>query len=261
MKTILMKEPIIWFLLIGAVLFGTERYLATESELIVVDDLVRDRLSSLWLAQMGNPVTQDQLSLLVDGWIKEEVLFREAIRLNLDRDDTIVRRRLVQKLEYLAEGIADEPPSLQVLESFYSKNIAQYSKPRRYSFSQIYFSKETQAAALTSALSGQVDWKRLGENSMLNDYYPARSKREIGNILGKEFAENVESFVLDQWAGPFKSSFGYHLVRLDRIDESVAISLSSIEMKVLADYQAAKKKSMLEDYYRSLIGKTNIVRR
>lgn len=256
-----MKEPIIWFLLIGVVLFGAESYLATESETIVVDDLVRDRLSSLWLAQMGNPVAQEQLSSLVDAWIKEEVLFREAVRLNLDRDDTIIRRRLVQKLEFLAEGVVDEPPNLEVLESFYTKNIARYSEPRRYSFSQIYFSRETEAVALTASLSNQIDWKGLGENTMLNDHYLARSKREIGNILGQQFAGKVESFVLDKWAGPFKSSFGYHIVRLERIDAAVAISLSSIEMKVLADYQAARKKSKLEDYYQSLLGKTNIVRR
>lgn len=256
-----MREPIIWFLLIGAVLFGADHYLANESETIVVDDLVRTRLSSLWLAQMGNQVTQEQLSSLVDAWIKEEVLYREAIRLNLDRDDTIVRRRLVQKLEFLTEGVDDELPSQQNLEAFYSENIAQYSEPQRYSFSQIYFSSEAQAMELAASLSDQIDWKALGDNSMLNDRYIARSRREIGNILGSQFAEVVESFVLDQWAGPFQSSFGHHFVRLERIDESFAIPLLSIEARVVRDYQEVRKQSKLKDHYQSLLGKTHIVHR
>lgn len=96
---------------------------------------------------------------------------------------------------------------------------------------------------------------------MLNDHFIARSEREIASNLGREFAGAVKSFVLNQWVGPIKSSFGYHFVRLERIDEPVALALTSIEMKVLADYQEDKKQNNLDDYHHSQLEKTQIVHR
>ncbi len=254
----MMKEPILWFILVGAILFVADGFLTTERELLVIDDGVRARLSSLWQAQMGSPATEEQVSSIVDAWIREEVMLREALRLNLDRDDTIIRRRLVQKLEFLAEDVTGELPGNDALESFYQNNIADYSEPRRYSFSQIYFSEEVRAAELKDALAKQDDWKSLGDVTMLSSQYIARSKREIGIILGMGFANEVDSFVLNQWAGPFKSSFGYHYVRLERVDEPAAVPMASIEMKVLADYQADQKKQKLKTYYQSLLEKTEL---
>ena len=92
---------------------------------MVVDDGVRNRLASLWQAQMGSPASEQQLGSLIDSWVREEVMLREALRLNLDRDDTIIRRRLVQKLEFLAEDINGEIPDSETLGGFLS---AQYSE-------------------------------------------------------------------------------------------------------------------------------------
>ena len=101
----MLREPILLFIVVGAFLFAAESYFTTEREVLVVDDGVRNRLASLWQAQMGSPATEQQLGSLIDSWVREEVMLREALRLNLDRDDTIIRRRLVQKLEFLAEDI------------------------------------------------------------------------------------------------------------------------------------------------------------
>ena len=121
----MLREPILWFIVVGAFLFAAESYFTTEREVLVVDDGVRNRLASLWQAQMGSPATEQQLGSLIDSWVREEVMLREALRLNLDRDDTIIRRRLVQKLEFLAEDINGEIPDSETLERFLS---AQYSE-------------------------------------------------------------------------------------------------------------------------------------
>ena len=104
----MLREPILWFVVVGAFLFAAESHFTTERETLVIDDGVRHRLASLWQAQMGRPATKQQLNSLIDSWVREEVMLREALRLNLDRDDTIIRRRLVQKLEFLAEDINEE---------------------------------------------------------------------------------------------------------------------------------------------------------
>ena len=253
-----MKEPILWFLIAGAVLFSADNYFSSEKESIIVDEVVKNRLSSLWQAQMGSPATTEQLDSLTEVWVREEVMLREALRLNLDRDDTIIRRRLVQKLEFLAEGIEDKPPSADTLHSFYETNIADYSEPRRYSFSQIYFSHEARGKSESVSPEQLEDWKSLGEASMLHDQYIGRSKREIGNVLGRVFEAAVDSFVQGEWAGPFESSFGYHLVRLERVEEPLALPFASIEMKVLADYHENRRDEALSDYFQMLLERTNV---
>ena len=257
----MLREPILWFIVVGAFLFAAESYFTTEREVLVVDEGVRNRLASLWQAQMGSPATEQQLGSLIDSWVREEVMLREALRLNLDRDDTIIRRRLVQKLEFLAEDINGEIPDSETLEGFYRLNIEKYSEPRRYSFSQIYFSEQALATEQLLTLDSLSDWKSLGEVTMLNSQYFARSKRDISNILGGEFAGVVDEFLLREWAGPFKSSFGYHIVRLERVDEPAAVPIASIEMKVLADYQESQKRQKLKDYFESLLEQTNIEHR
>lgn len=254
----MIREPILWFVLVGAVLFAAEEFFTTKREALVVDDGVRNRIGSLWQAQMGVAATEKQMNSLVDSWIKEKVMLREALRLNLDRDDTIIRRRLVQKLEFLAEDLSLETPDKDTLESFYQTNIAKYSEPRRYSFSQIFFSEQARAREQKRTLDSRADWQGLGEVTMLNSQYFARSKREISNTLGKEFAGTVDDFLLGQWAGPFKSSFGYHIVRLDRVDEPAVVPINSIKMKVLADYQTNQKRDKRERYIQSLLDKTTI---
>lgn len=242
-------------------MFGADQYFTIESESVVVDDGVRARLNSLWQAQMGNPATPEQLESLVENWIREEVMFREALRLNLDRDDTIIRRRLVQKLRFLAEDVAVNPPGPADLKAFYEKHISQYSEPRRYSFSQVFFSNLASAEQKTPMVLAGDDWKSVGETSMLNHQYIAKSEREIGNIFGSRFATYANNFELDKWAGPFKSSFGYHYIRLERVDEPVALPLASIEMKVLADFQEEQKRVMLDKYFESLLERTRLVYR
>ena len=76
----MLREPILWFIVVGAFLFAAESYFTTEREVLVVDDGVRNRLASLWQAQMGSPATEQQLGSLIDSWVREEVMLREALR-------------------------------------------------------------------------------------------------------------------------------------------------------------------------------------
>ena len=103
-----MKEPLLWFVLIGASLFVADQF--NEADAIVVNDVVRKQIATLWETQMGLKPSDDELDSLVHDWVREEVFYREALRLGLDQEDTIVRRRLVQKLGFLAREVDDRRP-------------------------------------------------------------------------------------------------------------------------------------------------------
>lgn len=254
-----LREPLVWFFVIGAILFVADAYFSDEPNEVVVDAGVRDRLGKLWQTQTGNPVTPQELDSLVKNWIKEEVMFREALRLGLDRDDSIVRRRLVQKLEFLVEEVEAETVERQSLEDYYRENIAHYSLPLRYSFSHIYFTDESKSSEIQLKLEDGDDWRKLGEPSMLNDSYVARSEKEIIAGFGREFAGQLGSLKRGQWIGPVKSSYGFHLVKLEHLLPEEATPLASIERKVLADYRQSQLDAAKDDYYRGLLQKYQVV--
>lgn len=220
---------------------------------------VKERLGKLWKVQTGNEVTAEELESIVQNWLREEVFYREALRLGLDRDDSIVRRRLVQKLSFLVEEVPMRVDESQAIEDYYNQNIARYSLPLRYSISQIFFSDRKTASEIKSNLAKGADWRILGENSMLNASYISRSEREIDSIFGRIFIGQLYSLVQGEWVGPLRSSYGYHLVRLDRILPSEATPLAFIERKVFADYQQSQADLAMNKYYQDLLQKYEIV--
>ena len=100
-----MKEPLVWFVLIGGLLFAADRYQGPAP--IVIDEAVKTQIANLWQTQMGVSPTEKELDSLVHNWVREEIFFREALRLGLDSEDTIIRRRLVQKLGFIAQDVFD----------------------------------------------------------------------------------------------------------------------------------------------------------
>jgi len=167
----LIRQPLLWFALIGIALFVADaRFSAGRGE-IYVSSALQDRLGALWTTQTGLIATEPELDSLVQNWIREEVLYQEALRLGLDQEDSIVRRRLVQKLSFIAETEQAVAPEISTLESFYRNNIDDYTLPKRYSFRQLYFESLSSAGdALRNIEIGQ-DASGLGEPTMLNAIY------------------------------------------------------------------------------------------
>ena len=258
-RLVLFREPLLWFLIVGAILFAADDYFSRQPDTVVVNETVRNRLNKLWQVQTGNPATKGELDSLVQNWIREEVLFREALRLGLDRDDSIVRRRLVQKLGFLVEEVEEEEDQRQAVQKYYQENIANYSLPVRYSFSQIFFSDDSRSAEIQLKLEQGADWRGLSETSMLSDAYVSRNEKEIAAIFGRPFAGYLYSFVQGKWVGPIRSSFGFHLIRLKRILPTETTPLAYIERKVFTDYLQYRQEVVIEEYYQDLLEKYEIV--
>jgi hypothetical protein len=251
------REPVLWFCLIGALLF-TANYLQ-QTERIVIDDVVRDRISALWQTQMNQPPTEPELQSLVDAWLRQEVLYREAVRQGLMEDDDIVRRRLIQKLGFLHQLPEDIPVSQAELDIYYQANIQRYTLPQRYSFKHIYLLDPLSKASVNARLMAGEDWQTLGSATLLPRTYLSKTEREVTVLLGGEFASQLAALVQANWTGPYKSSYGHHLVYLEKRIAPEATPLTYIRTKVHADLIRQKSEEAVDALYRQLLEHYEVV--
>jgi len=263
----LLKEPLLYFLLAGAGIFAIAQLVPARSGdyRIEVTAAERARLSDQWQAQMGRAPTAAELSGLVEQWIQEEIYYREALRLGLDRDDTIIRRRLAQKLTFLTEDVAtSREPTVEELQQFYLDNSDRYLLPERFSFRHRYFSSERRAdaqadarAALAAAQSG--DDPAPGDPFMLQLSYVQRSEREIAELFGREFAAALRELPAGSWQGPIPSAYGWHLVKIEQRSAPRLPDYDEVARRVAIDYQQDQRRQANESYYESLRSRYEIV--
>lgn len=267
------QEPLLWFALAGLLLFWVNaQFNADETNnRIEVGPLVEQRISDQWQVQMGRLPSAEELQGLVDQWVKEEVYYREALRLGLDANDTIVRRRLVQKLTFLTEDIATaEEPNEAELIQHYEQNAQQYQQPARYSFRHRYFSADRRAEAETEAKAaleklanapaqGEAT-RNLGDPFMLQLAFAERSQRQIADLFGREFGEALPDLSSGQWVGPVQSAYGWHLVYITAVLPERQQPLAEVRDRVAADLTLSKRQSANVRYYENLLSNYDIVR-
>ncbi|MBA5777534.1 peptidyl-prolyl cis-trans isomerase [Stappia sp. F7233] len=228
------RDPLLHFLVLGGVMSGvfvllddrTEALMPTEIR-YTVDDVARLILG--FETQWNRPPTQAEFNALVEDRVREDILYREALALGLDKDDTIVRRRMAQKMQFLAEDIAAaREPTIAELKSWYADNNRLFEMAPRLSFRHIYFSPDRRgknaqadAAAALEELSGtsadRVEGSGLGDRFMFQDYYGERSLQAIAREFGAGFAQSIDDLQPGVWSGPVQSGLGWHLVRVDKV--------------------------------------------
>ena len=270
----LIREPLFHFVLLGAVIFllagrvrsgsvgSGDKIVVTQSQIesIVVG------FSRTWM----RPPTQEELQGLVNDYVREEVLYREAKAMGMDQDDIIVRRRMRQKFEFLAEDQAARtgPPTDQELESYLRQHADKYSEEPSFSFDHIFFSREMRGAsadaeanAMLARLSGKgtIDIEKLGDAFLLPSRFEKTSAGETARLFGEKFAEDLTKAPLGTWAGPIESSYGIHLVRVNaRIPEG-APPLAKVREAVLRDLLSDRRKQELDTQYEKLRARYMVV--
>ena len=253
-----MKEPVFWFILIGGVLFAADRF--TGPQPVLVDQTVKTQISSLWETQMGMAPTEEELNSLVHNWVREEIFYREALRLGLDSEDTIIRRRLVQKLTFLIQDIDEDEITREDLEQHYDDNPDEYRLPDRYSLSQVFFTRADSAPGIESALRDGTNWKSLGDSSLLPRTLVKKNRREVTSTFGTEFANQLGELKQGEWVGPISSTFGLHYVRLDVLTPAELTPLAYIEKQVMTDLLHARREASLDSYYEDLLDQYEVIR-
>ena len=261
MRTRWYRDPLVAFLVLGALLFVIVGDLDEDAQ-STIDVRSQDvaRLAQQWAMQMQREPNARELQGLLDQYIKEEIYYREALRLGLDENDTIVRRRMVQKLTFLTEDLAvSDVPDQTVLKRFHLDNNDNYIEPKRYSFQHRYFSADRRDDAEQIAERAITDAAIAGDPFMLQKQYAQRSQREIGDLFGREFAAGVANLQADeQWQGPLRSAYGWHVVRVTKVLPSRMLTFDEVQDRVLADWQQTQRKLANADYYRSLSDRYNV---
>jgi parvulin-like peptidyl-prolyl isomerase len=273
----LLREPLVHFLLIGAVLFGiyglmpSDRTASASSKEI---RLTRDELAQLALlfqSQWRREPTPEEFGRLVENRVQSEVLYREALAMGLDKDDEIVKRRMGQKMQFLAEDVAAarEPTSAE-LKAWYEKNTASFAHPPRVSFRHLYFSPDRRgararvdAAQALAKLSGQpVDAKiagALADRFMFQEYYRDRAPEFLGKEFGPQFALAVAKLPPGAWQGPVESGFGWHLVFVDTVIPGRVPAFEEIEPDVKAAWLAEQKTLAWQKAYQEMRAKYTVL--
>jgi peptidyl-prolyl cis-trans isomerase C len=265
----LLSEPLVHFFVAGAVVFGAywffdEKSQATaDGQQIVISANDIRQMAVAWLAQGRSPLTRDQLQALVDQKVAEEVLFREGLALGLDRSDEIIKRRIAQKMDFLAADVAamQEPDKAELVEWF-SRNSDRFALPPRASFRQLYFSPDKRGAAARddavaalAAIAGKSadapEVAALADPFILRSYYRNSTPDQMLKEFGPAFAG--ELFKLDPggWRGPIQSGYGWHLVWIDSMAAGRVPAFEEVEADVRpawldARYQEVKRSALEE---------------
>ena len=271
LKSIL-REPLVHFLLLGAALFALDAWLRptaatpANTEIVVSEARIRN-LAQNFRRTWQRPPTREELDGLVESHVREEVFYREALALGLDRDDTIIRRRLQQKVEFISEEAAAlAQPTDEELNAYLKMNADAFRIEPRVTFSQLYLDPrkrsstlDADAKRLLEALnsgSASQDPARLGDRLMLLEpRYEGESKTELARLFGSEFAEALVKQPAGQWAGPIASGYGVHLVKVESLVAGGVPELAAVRPLVEREWATAKRQELSKAFYEKLRAK------
>jgi hypothetical protein len=272
----LIREPLLHFLLIGAAFFLLyETFSGPQSEdtgkTIVVSAAEIQWMQTSWQKRWNRAPTEKELDGLISQYIRETVLYREALNLGLDKDDQIVRRRLGQKMEFIVKDlVALTPPTDEDLLVYFDAHRDRYQKPARYTFTQVFIDPDKRGEAtladaekIKAQLIAQGDAiddpGALGDDFMLQNYYPEKDQVEIQKLFGRGFAESVVALSPGQWHGPVLSGYGTHLVYLSHITEPPSPVFAEVRERVVQEWTAEKGEALKEQFYANLREQYRIV--
>ena len=261
----LLREPLLHFLAIGGLIFLLFVAVAgprpEPTDTIVVGPERIEQLATGFKSVWRRPPSEDELRAMIDDFVREEIYYREALALGLDRNDTVVRRRLRQKMEFLTDSGADLlEPAAGELEAYFAANEQTFRRGPRLAFEQIYLGETPAPESIKRSLSAlqsepATDPSALGERSLLPAQLGLSPPQAIEGVFGKGFFERLAKLSPEGWAGPVTSAYGVHLVRILDSQPARMPPLEEVRDAVLRDWKAAKALEIRELHYARLRGR------
>lgn len=260
----LLREPLLHVLLGGAALFLLHGAVSSGGpparDRIVVGEARVQSLASSFERTWMRPPTREELQGLVDDYVTEEVLYREALALGLDRDDLVVRRRMRQKMEFLHQDLVEmAEPDDATLRAFLEEEPERFRIPERVSLQQVFVSSagaaaEERARALRERLREEpgLDAETLGDPTLLPARLTSVTREQVADTYGRRFAEAVAGMPEGTWTGPVASDFGLHLVRIRAREPGRLPSLAEARPRVVREWEAERRQRAREQLYREM---------
>ena len=254
-------DRLIWFVVFGLLLFGADRLMqARENNIIKVDLPLVEKLVAQWEGQTERRPNARELDALIEGYIREEILVREAARLGLNQDDIIIRRRLAQKVEFMmADETVDALPDKEALKRFFDDNRTQYDQPETLTWRHVFAENQAQARQLRSALNqDETDWQDKGKPFMLNRQYARQSEVDLSRLMGTQFAAALFQEKAGDWRAPVESAFGWHVVKIDKRHEAQQAVFEPLIERIARDYQKRQRQEALAAAWAELRGRYEV---
>ena len=263
------KKPAVHIVLLGlivaaAILLAKGPPVTDASKRVVITgaDLLQQRAA--FMRTWQREPTADELRGALEQHIRQEVLYREALAREYDRDDLVVRRAMQQKMEFLAASQAlQEPPTEEEIEAFFALRQERYRLPAVLSFSQVYLSSDQRGAGVEQAAidllaqlqSEDPDADELptyGDAIMLDTSYTSQTERDVAAAFGELFAEAVVRLPVGEWQGPVSSGYGLHLVKVDEREESRLPEWREVASRVISDLEFEAKAAARDQLYQEI---------
>ena len=255
----LLREPLLHFLAIGGLIFlvfaAVDDNRETPADVIVIGPERIKQLAAEFESVWKRMPVGDDLEAMIEWEVREEVYYREALALGLDRNDAIVRRRLRLKMEFLIDtGATLVEPVADELETYYAANAQKYRIEPRLAFEQIYLGEAPSPESIAQSLSAlQSDpitsSSTLGKRTLLPAQLGLSPPNTIDAVFGKGFFGRLANLRLEEWTGPAASSFGVHLVRILDSAPGRTPPLAQVRAAVLRDWKAAKAQEIRDQDY------------
>lgn len=271
----LLREPLLHFLAIGAAMFLYSHFAGSDSagpgstRILITPGQIA-HLEAGFTRTWSRPPTADELKAVLDEWVREEIAVREAMSAGLDRDDTVIRRRLRQKLEFLAEDEAEaKAPTDDELKAWLDAHAEQFRTEPRVAFRQVFVSRDRRGSSADAdavsiltrlkATGAAAPTAEIGDPTMLPGEFALASLRDVDSVFGTGFAKQIESLEVGVWSGPFRSGYGLHLVLVRERVEGGMPELAALRPLALREVLAERRKRQIAAMYDGLLRKYTVV--
>jgi hypothetical protein len=265
----ILKEPLLHFLLLGAALFMAYGLMsepgssAAPGKIVVTVGQV-EHLAAGFAKTWQRPPTDAELKGLIDDWVREEIATREAMALGLDKDDTVIRRRLRQKLEFVSDDIAAQTePTEADLNAYLQAHPESFRVEPQFTFSQVYLNPDKHGANLArdaaqllaklNQAGGKADSSALGDSFLLEHTFQSTPTSEVAKQFGDEFAARLGELSPGQWQGPIESGYGVHLVLVSERTEGRLPELTEVRDIVRREWDNARRLEGNGKFYQELL--------
>ncbi len=273
MKTFV-REPLVHFLLLGAVLFIAYGLVSKPGSSdgpgkITVTHGQIENLVSGFAKAWQRPPTSEELAGLVRDLVREEVYCREAMALGLDKDDTVIRRRLRQKMEFISDDIAAMPePTDADLNAYLQAHTDRFRTEQTFTFSQVYLDPEKHGKNLARDISAlrarlnragwQAEVSALGDSFLMERSFTATSASEVAKQFGEKFAAKLSELSPGKWEGPVESGYGAHLVFVSERTDGHVPELAEVRDDVRREWANAQRLELNEKFYQELFKRYSV---
>jgi parvulin-like peptidyl-prolyl isomerase len=264
----LIREPLLHFMLIGLglfMLYGLVSPADSASRTITISQGQVDELRRQYSALWGGPPTARQLTALIEAQVRDEVLYREGMAQGLGSDDPVIKRRIRQKVEVMAEEEgSDAAPKDAVLDAYLQNHREKFVKPAKLSFEQIYFNPQgpdtpESVAAARAKLAAGASPSSFGQPTMLPAQVNTTDADLVARDFGADFAAAVAKLPVGQWSGPIGSGVGVHLVKLTALQPPGVPPLAEIRAAVTREWENDRRVAANEASYKRARARYDVV--